>query len=281
MASKKTSIGADGVNMGFQEAAALGLINGVSNIKKFGTVLFGSTGEEYTVWAAAENGFEIKPYPTAAISVDVSSESANDTLAGTGARKVTIYGLDANYVDVSETVELAGQTRVSTTQTFLRIFRANVTEVGSGGMNEGNIWVYDDTETSVISGVPQTDALKEGLILAGAGQTQKAFYTVPAGYVYLLHDAEGILTTSKANASIRITMQMRLYNENSTNNYESWRDVALGGLDANGSSMATLKSDVLQYFPEKTDIRILAESSVTAVELNVRFEGNLISMDYL
>jgi hypothetical protein len=54
-------------------------------------------------------------YAAAALQMTVSSSSASDTSAGTGARTVLITGLNANYAVISESVTMNGQTAVTTT----------------------------------------------------------------------------------------------------------------------------------------------------------------------
>jgi len=59
-------------------------------------------------------------FPPSAAVLRLVSDSANDTLAGTGARTAEILGLDANYMLQSETVNMAGLTQVLTTNLYLR-----------------------------------------------------------------------------------------------------------------------------------------------------------------
>ena len=115
-------------------------------------------------------------YPAAALQMTVSSSSANDTSAGTGARTVLITGLDANYAIITETVTLNGQTAVTTTNSFLRINSMLVTTAGTGLANAGIIYIGTGTVTS---GVPATIY---NVISIGFNNTTSSQYTVPAGY---------------------------------------------------------------------------------------------------
>ena len=115
-------------------------------------------------------------YPAAALQMTVSSSSANDTSAGTGARTVLINGLDANYAVISEAVTLNGQTAVTTTNSFLRINSMLVATAGTGLANAGIIYIGTGTVTS---GVPATIY---NVISAGFNNTTSSQYTVPAGY---------------------------------------------------------------------------------------------------
>lgn len=118
-------------------------------------------------------------FPTSAESLEVLSASANDDgdPAGTGARTVTVAGLDANYVPQSLAVTMNGTTAVALTgTTWRRTFSVKVATAGSGGVNAGNI-------TLRVAGGGATRAF----MLASHGRTNLGFYTVPAGKAgYLL-----------------------------------------------------------------------------------------------
>jgi hypothetical protein len=139
-----------------------------------------------TVWA--EGG--LYSYIETATVLKVSSSSTNDTAAGTGARTVTLFGLDANYEEIGETVTLNGQTAVNSTKTYLRINRMVVNTAGSGGQNAGVIYAGTGTVTT---GVP---ANKYATIAVGDNQTLMALWTVPADHTaYLLKKDVDVATT--------------------------------------------------------------------------------------
>ena len=142
-----------------------------------------------TIWA--EGG--LYSYLSAASVLKISSSSTDDTSAGTGARTITISGLDANYDEISESVTLNGQTAVNTTQAFLRVFRMIVDTAGSGGQNAGVIYAGTGTVTS---GVP---ANKYGTIAVGDNQTLMCFWTVPRGYTAYLYQIDISMNTEVAN----------------------------------------------------------------------------------
>ena len=142
-----------------------------------------------TVWA--QGG--LYSYLAAASVLKVSSSSTNDASAGTGARTVTLSGLDANYDEISEDVTLNGQTAVNTTQEFLRINRMTVNTAGSGGKNAGVIYAGTGTVTS---GVP---ANKYATIAIGDNQTLMALWTVPRGYTAYLTQVDITVATIQNN----------------------------------------------------------------------------------
>ena len=150
---------------------ARGLIRGTTVIHKFGrNPSVGGAPE--TIW---EQG-GIYTYLTVASTVYVSGADAQDSAAGTGARTVTVLGLDASYNEIEETLTVDGAV---STKSFLRVYRAFVASSGSLQTNKGAVLV-------------STGASGGGTVLAdigvigtgttfGLGQTQLALYTIPAG----------------------------------------------------------------------------------------------------
>ncbi len=114
--------------------------------------VIGEGGLQY--WAASAN------------PLSITSDSANDAVAGTGARDVHIEGLNASYNRVQEEIALNGLTPVVTKHSYIRVNSAYVHFVGATGTNEGIITLHDGT------GV-------QASIQATRGETNKATYTVP------------------------------------------------------------------------------------------------------
>lgn len=102
--------------------------------------------------------------PAAAAATNIISTDANDAAAGTGARTVKVYGLDANLKRISETVTLNGTTQVLLTNSYFRINLIEVLTAGSGGVNAGALNVRH-TNTVLMS------------IVAGANRSQYAFFS--------------------------------------------------------------------------------------------------------
>jgi len=131
----------------------------------------GVASGDTTVWNETTT---LVAYPASAATVTVSSGSANDTSNGTGARTVSISGLDGSFNTITETVTLNGQTAVTTTNSFYRFNLLTVLTAGSGGVNAGVIYVGTGALTS---GKPATIYDSIGV---GFNTCQTAIYTVPA-----------------------------------------------------------------------------------------------------
>jgi hypothetical protein len=188
MTTTLSSITREGRTEPFELQVVRNQIQGHKTLFKFGNNSDVDSALE-TIWS--EGG--IYAYPSAAIAMKVSSSSANDDVAGTGARTVVVSGLDENYDEASETVELDGQDAVLTTTTFIRVFRAFVVTAGSGGTAAGTIYVGEGTVTA---GVPDTTY---AAIPVGENQTQMAIWTVPAGYTFFI--TGGTFSASSNNVS--------------------------------------------------------------------------------
>ena len=150
-----------------------------------------------TVWA--QGG--LYSYLSSATTLYISSSSTDDDAAGTGARTATVEGLDANYDEVSVTVDLDGQNGVQLgdASNWIRVNRITVDTAGSGGENAGVIYVGDEASPS--SGVPSN---KYATVAIGDNQTLMALWTVPRNFeAYLLQtDVTAATTQNNKYATI-------------------------------------------------------------------------------
>lgn len=188
-----------GKNEEFSLQVARGLIPGHSVVTVFGYNPDVDTTEE-SVWP---DGGTV-PHPTVASVLKISSSDAADASpSGTGARTVRITGLNANYFEVSETVVLNGQTAVNTVNSYLYVNGLTVTSVGSGGANAGNINVGTGIVTA---GVP---AVLYDMIAIGYNNRTTGHYCVPAGYTGFL--VQGLFTAGQASGSTAIKGKLLIH----------------------------------------------------------------------
>ena len=169
-------------------------------------VVFGYNSDvdttEETVWP---DGGTV-PHAASAVTLTISSTSANDTAAGTGARTLYIQGVNNTYTEVSEVVTLNGQTAVSTVNQYRSINQMYVMTAGSDTHNDGIISAGTGTVTG---GVP---AVLYDLIAATYNQRTTAHYTVPADYTgYMTH---GIFTAGQPSGSTAVTGFLKTANAN-------------------------------------------------------------------
>lgn len=253
MSTTISSITRQGAFEPFELQVSRGQIQGHKTVFKFGNNS-DINGSLETIWS--QGG--IYAYPASAIAMKVSSSSTDDAAAGTGARTVVVSGLDENYNEASETVELNGQTEVLTTTTFIRVFRAYVATAGSGGTAAGTIYVGTGTVTS---GVPATIY---AVITLGENQTTMALWTVPAGYT--LYITGGTFSAASNNAAQYVLGKFVFR--------------PLGGVFRNAADI-TVNSNVFHYdwevplaIPEKSDIEARAIALAgTNFYVTAAFEG--------
>jgi len=158
---------------------AKGSIAGEAIVHKFGRNPATANGTWETVWTVSS----LYTFQTAAAAVEAISTSTNDEAAGTGALVITVSGLDETWTEVSEDITMNGTSAsTATSTTFIRVFRAFVTDVGTyQGANDGTITIRDTGAGATRAEIP-LDGANE------LGQTQMAMYTVPLGKVaYLRH----------------------------------------------------------------------------------------------
>jgi hypothetical protein len=132
---------------------------------------------------------------TTAENLRVVSSSVNDTLLGTGARKIYITGLNSNWDIINETVSLNGTTPVFTTQQFLRVNRVILTESNNSSDAAGNITVSNNAGTNILA-----------QINTGDNAAQFAIYSSPRNYLVSIIR---VGVSNSINDSTQIRLQVR------------------------------------------------------------------------
>lgn len=226
-------------------------------IDKFGQNGDIDTGQGFkdiVAWATGTNA-NWTPLTSAETMDVVSSSTADDgSPAGTGAQTMTIQGLDSSYNEIEETITLDGTTTVTTSNSFLRVYRAFIVKVGSGGVNAGNI-----TISATTAGTTQ------GYIRQDDGQTLQAIYTIPAGYTGFLYKAN--VSTTDTNKYVESHLQIRKLNGDG--NYEAWR--TKHHTDVVGETIAIDMTGSIGI-PEKSDVRWQANSTGNNTQVCVGFK---------
>lgn len=163
-----------------------GLHYDAMSVHKFGGSAAVSTTERF-LWPGAATSYPGFLQAAKAMRVKAGG-NVNDTAAGSGAREVTIYGIDENGNPAEEAVATAGASASSaTTTTFFRVHRARVTAAGTyGGNNPSAITIEASDGSADVS-----------IIAAGAGTSEQCNYTIPAGYTGLWRGYECNVAGSK------------------------------------------------------------------------------------
>lgn len=205
-----------------------------------------------TVWDQGGNFV----FPTAGETWEVLSASAADTdSAGTGARKVVISGLDVDYIQQIEIVNLAGTTPVTTARTdWFRIRSVVVIESGSGEINAGDITIR-------VSG----GGLVRSLIIALKGTTFNGFLTVPANKIFMVQQIQVIIPKG---IDIVVRNKFKVFG---TNTFITGGDTALY------QNVSTINFRTPVPFPEKTDFEGTVLSTNVESSVAVLIEGKFVS----
>lgn len=207
------------------------------------------------------------PFQAAATQLEVLSASANDTAAGTGARSVTIVGLDANYKQITEVVILNGTTLVPTVNLFLRVNVFNITSAGSGEVNAGDI-----TLRVVSAGATQ------GVIKANYGFGRSCIYTVPAdNTLFIIALAMSVVQPVGTNANSAVFGVFGVFRRSSTK-------VRLIPIEFNITSNQPYvhPAQLGIILPQKTDFTLRVTGvSQNATSVVASMEGILVGNDVI
>lgn len=184
---------------------ARGLVKGTKHVHKFGAVPAMSTNTTGTVWDINDT---IYPWAAWATAGTVTVDRAD---AGDANKQVAIYGLDANYNEVNDVVTLTASTGNASTVSFIRVFRAFITN--GSVTNVGQILIKKGATTVAA-------------ITATKGQTLMGVYTIPADYTgYLLQGT----CTAQAGADATGNMFVRYFGNAAFRTGHSFEVVGAGG----------------------------------------------------
>ena len=143
------------------------------HIHKFGANLsVGTTLEPVTTSGTYQT-------PTSLTSLELVSTSTQDVAAGTGARKVRVEGIGADWLVVTEDVVPNGTTPVALSNQFYRIYRVKVIESGTYASTSGSSHNSTITVRGAGAGATWADVISDSGF--GLGQSQIGSYTCPAG----------------------------------------------------------------------------------------------------
>jgi hypothetical protein len=156
---------------------ARSLSTGVTTVKKFGRNTAVGTSFE----PIAMNGIYNTVQAASATTLRVKAGgNANDTAAGSGARSITLVGLDQNFAEVTETIATAGASASSATSTtFTRLYRAFVASSGTYASSAAG---SHSAAITIENGGGGTDWTVIDATNFPKGQSEIGAYTIPSGY---------------------------------------------------------------------------------------------------
>jgi len=205
-----------------------GLIRGAYSVNKFGYNSAVPSNAYETIW----DGSNLYTYISSAGTATVTSSDTSSDNGGT----VTVYGLDANYDLVQETLTIGGS---AGSQSFYRVFRAVLETANTGTSNVGTVTVtVDSTSAAIIS--------------PDKGQTLMAIYTIPRG-------KKGYLVQLDAGSQKDLENEITLVVRNGSGNVFQTKEFisVRGGFN---TKTYTLPVEI----DEKYDIEVRAKASSTS-----------------
>mgnify|MGYP005992621385 CR=1 FL=1 len=224
-------------NLNTGMSIALGEFNDTTAVNKFGY-----NGQVGTSWETVWDGNNVYTYIDTAGTAQVTSSNTSADNGGT----VKVYGVDANYDLVDETLAIGG---AAGGVEFYRVFRAELVTANTGFANVGTLTVTADSKSAAI-------------IQPTNGQTLMCIYTVPrAVNAYLIQLDVG--SSKDAENEIRVMIKKNGQVQN-TKDFISIR----GGF-------VTKPYSIPLRIPATSDIEIQAQSGATSA-ISAGFELILV-----
>jgi len=202
---------------------------------------------------------------TAAATLRVSSSAIADTT-----QSVTITGLDSNYDEITEIIELDGtdgQTIVVGTTSFLRVNSAVLSAACAG-----DVYVY--YVCTATAGVPDDLTKVQAKIDIAALRAYNAIYTVPRNKNWYLTSLRYRSAGSLVNHDVIISAKRKLYGETvATIEIVKYKNSATA---TNFTDSQIPFTDQPVIFPAKSEIRFTCTLGAGGSNLSVSLEANFI-----
>lgn len=224
-----------------------GRVRGATNIHRFGAVPAMSQNTIGTVW---DKNNTIYPWNVWSTPGVITSSIVNSSDNG---KSVTIFGLDSNYNEVSDTITISSSTTVTGTTEFIRV---NNAFISSGTTNVANINFTKDGQDVLI-------------ITALKGHSLMAIYTIPSGCTGYLYKG---VCSCQASADGNGNMYVRYFGQDAFLIGHSFEVSGVGGQYEYDFSFPI-------QLPEKTDIDVRMTTRTNNGRYTAAFDLLLIEND--
>jgi hypothetical protein len=249
----------------FYTEVAKGNVPGHTLVHKFGH----NSATPTTLTPICSIGDYITLQPASATTLRIKAGGdANDTAAGSGAREVTLQGLDETGTLVSESIATAGASASAvTTTTFIRLFRIKVT---ASGTYATSTTASHTAAITIENGAGGTDWGTIDLNGFALSQSTIGAYSVPLGKTAYLISYDINAETTKIVDAVFFQRQSIL---DAAAPYEAMRIVfEIVGLTDTRSKV--LNAPIA--FPALTDIGFMAKVSTGTANVSVNFDILLV-----
>ena len=218
-----------------------------------------STGAAQDVWGGGGN-LNYLPQ-SGAERMNIVSDLAADSAAGTGTRSILIEGLDNDHKSILEVVAMDGINNVLTQKSYLRVRDLTAVTNGSSDANEGNIIATAETAGTI-----------QCFMSVGIGVSKNSHFTVPAGKSLVVLGAElnatrtasGQVPNIEVNALFRSSIQDA-----------SWITAVERKIDTSVLDQLLVIQIIGNKIEEKTDARFTTSTDQNSSEVRVRLYGVL------
>jgi len=201
-------------------------------------------------------------YLTSPETMNISSTDANDDEGDTGLRTLSIQGVDGEHNEISETVIMNGTATVATALAYLRVNTMIGLTAGSSGWNEG-----------VITAVASAAATTQDEMDATESLSQSSHYTVPANHDFYPFQLE--LNASQGAAGQAPEIEFKVYARLGGEGF-AWLQLFDKKLDTSSQNELQIPLPLFAKIPEKSDIRIRADTDQNTSEVRTRVYGIVV-----
>jgi len=235
-----------------------GLAPGCTGFFRFGR----NTSIGLTYAPVTRSGFYRTPQASAATALRIKAGgNANDTANGSGARSITLVGLNSSGDVISETIATAGASASeATTQTFMRLTQAFVASSGtyasqSAGSQAGAITIEN------AAGTADWALIADGTL--GKGQAEIAVHTTPRTKSAVIMN---LTVSSDSDKKANIVLFKR---ENILQTAAPYSPMLMVLELPQSSGLIDLQFNPPLHFPPLTDFGFLASVSSSTVDVAI------------
>jgi hypothetical protein len=237
---------------------ARGLASGCRSFNKFGRNT--SVGSSFV--PVSRSGHYRTPQAGSATTLRLKAGgNANDTASGSGARQITLVGLDATGNVITETLATAGASAsAATTKSFMRLTEAYVSKSGtyasqSAGSHAGDITIENG------SGGTDWALIADGTL--GKGQAEIGSYTTP------LNRSAAVSNITISSDSDKKTNLVMFRRDNILETAAPYSPMTMIMEFPQNAGINEIILDPPLFFPQLTDFGFLAAVASSTVDVSV------------
>lgn len=213
------------------------------------------------------------PTPTTATALEVISDDANDTALGSGAREITVVGLDSTWNEITQIVPTSGLVGSPVPIDMLRVYGWWVSASGTYATSEQGSHAGTITIQEAVGGALWFNGI---VTPYPKGQSEIAGYTVPVGFRALIYIESIVADTNK---SVDVMFLKRVDADQMTAPFSAMR-VVKDYVGVSSHAVGADQNAPIDTFPAKTDLIFMAKVTNGTASVSVDYELLLIKDGY-